>query len=377
MGRIHLTKVIKITVGLAAVAILATTTFTAPSEAQYYKGKTIEVIVGFSAGGTDSAARIIASRLSKYIPGNPSVVVKNMPGGGSLKAQNFLFERAKPNGQTIGFNPFQILAQVTGRKGVRFSYPDFTFIAGVKGPASIVVIRNDIVAGGYKKPSDIKNINKKLSYTGRNPLHSIDMVSTAAFDLLGMKHTYVPGFRGSASITTSLAQNETNITGAGSVHWLKHLIPRLVDKGQLSSLFQFGAFQPDGTIKRDPAYPGMPFFEEFYAKALGGKPSGELYRAYKFAEKMRGTANWLVLGPPKMNQEAAKILRVAYGKAMRDPATIAAAKKAVLNPYLNVGFERASKVMDDLRNADPKIVKFWKARVAAQSGGVKRNKKKK
>lgn len=346
-----------------------------PVLAQYYKGKTIEVIVGFSAGGTDTAARIIARRLSKYIPGNPSVVVKNMPGGASLKAQNFIFERAKPNGLTIGFNPFQVLAQITGRKGIRFSYPDFTFIAGVKGPAFIAVARTDVAPGGLKEPSDIKKIDKKLSYTGRNPLHAIDVVSTAAFDMLGMKHTYVPGFRGSASITTSLAQNETNITGAGSVHWLKHLTPRMVDKGQLVPLFQFGAFQPDGSIKRDPAYPDVMLFDEFFAKAIGGKPSGALYDAYKFAEKMQGTANFLVLGPPKMNPEAAKILRTAYEKSMNDPETMAEAKKAVLNPYQHISFERASKVMDDLRNADPKIVAFWKERVAKQSGAKKKAQK--
>ncbi len=368
----------RITLGLAAAAaMLATTSLSSTASAQYYKGKTIEVIVGFSAGGTDMAARIIARRLSKYIPGNPSIVVKNMPGAGSLKAQNFIFERAKPNGLTIGFNPFQVLAQITGRKGVRFSYPKFTFIAGVKGPAFIVVARKDIAPGGLNQPSDIKKINKKMSYTGRNPLHAIDVVSTAAFDMLGMKHTYVPGFRGSASITTSLAQSETNITGAGSVHWLKHLTPRLVQKGQLVSLFQFGALQPDGSLKRDPAYPSVPLFEEFYAKAIGGKPSGELYKAYQFAEKMQGTANFLVTGPPNMNPEAAKILRTAYEKAMHDPATIAEAKKAVLNPYLHIGFDRASKVMKDLANADPKIVSYWKARTAVQFGAKKHKAKKK
>ncbi len=368
----------KISLGLAAAAaMLATTSLSTTANAQYYKGKTIEIIVGFSAGGTDTAARIIARRLSKYIPGNPSVVVKNMPGAGSLKAQNFIFERAKPNGLTIGFNPFQVLAQITGRKGVRFSYPEFTFIAGVKAPAFVVVARNDIAPGGLKNPTDIKKINKKMSYTGRNPLHAIDVMSTAAFDLLGMKHIYVPGFRGSASITTSLAQGETNITGAGSVHYLKHLTPRLIDNGQLAKLFQFGSLTPDGKLVRDPAYKDVMLFDEFYDKAIGGKPSGPLYEAYQFAEKMQGTANFLVVGPPKMNKEAAEILRVAYAKSMSDPKTIEEAKKAVLLPYGHIGYDRAKKVMDELRNADPKIVKFWKERTAVQFGAKKKTAKKK
>lgn len=369
-------SVVKLSVTAAAM-LLAATSLSSTADAQYYKGKTIEIIVGFASGGTDSAARIIARRLQKYIPGSPKVVVKNMPGGASLKAQNFVYERAKPNGMTISFNPFQVMAEVTKRKGVRFSYPNFTFIAGVKAPSFVVVARKDIAPGGFNGPADIGKINQPLNYTGRNPLHAIDVQTTLAFDMLGMPHTYVPGFRGSASITTSLAQKETNITGAGSVHWLKHLMPRLVDKGELVPLFQFGRFQPDGSLIPDPAYPGIPNFMDVYKQVKGKAPSGLMWEAYQFAEKMQGTANFLVVGPPKMNPEAAKILRTAYAKSMADPETIAEAKKAVLVPYHYVGFEQASKVMEDLRNADPKIVEFWKARTARQSGAKKKMMKKK
>jgi len=368
-------KLFTLLTGTAAAAAL-TMGYTPDASAQYYKGKTLEIIVGFSAGGTDTAARVIARRLQKYIPGSPKVVVKNMPGGASLKAQNFVFERAKPNGMTISFNPFQVMAEVTKRKGVRFSYPDFTFIAGVKAPSFVAVARKDLAPGGINSPKDITKINKPMSYTGRNPLHAIDVQSTLAFDLLGMKHTYVPGFRGSASITTSLAQSETNITGAGSVHWLKHLTSRLVDKGQLLPLFQFGVFQPDGTLTPDPAYPNIPNFVDFYKEVKGSAPSGPMWDAYKFAEKMQGTANFLVVGPPKMNPEATQILRDAYAKAMADPETQAEAKKSVLVPYRYISFAQASKVMDDLRNADPKVVAFWKARTAEQSGAKKKQMKK-
>lgn len=364
-------SVVKLSVTAAAM-LLAATSLSSTADAQYYKGKTIEVIVGFSAGGTDFAARTIARRLSKYIPGKPKVVVKNMPGGASLKAQNFVFERAKPNGMTIGFNPFQVMAEVTKRKGVRFSYPDFTFIAGVKATGFLAIARTDVAPGGLKASGDVTKINQPLNYTGRNPLHAIDVQSTLAFDLLGMKHTYVPGFRGSAAITTSLVQKETNITGSGSIMWLKHVAPRLADKGQAVPLFQFGIVQPDGSLKSDPAYDGIPIFQDYYKKVLGKAPSGPAWDAYKFAEKMQGTANFLVLGPPNMNPEAAKILRAAYEKAMNDPETLADTKKAILHPYKHVGFAQASKVMKDLKNADPKIVAFWKERTAVQSGAPKK-----
>lgn len=350
---------------LAAVLLIA---FSATANAQYFEGKTIEIIVGFASGGTDTTARIVARRLSKYLPGNPSVVVKNMPGGASLKAQNFVFERAKPDGTTLSFNPFQVMAEITGREGVRFSYPKFTFVAGVKAPSFVAVARNDLAPGGLNKPSDIAKITKALNYTGRNPLHSIDVMSTLGFDLLGMKHNYVRGFRDSASITTSIEQAETHITGVGSATWNTQMRPRLIDTGKVKALFQFGVFQPDGSLTPDPAYPGVPLLDEFYVAAKGSKPSGPLAAAYDFAKRAQGTANFLALGPPNMNPEATKQLRAAYEKAMADPETIAEAKKALKAALRHINYDLAKKVMDSLRDADPKMVAFWKDRTARQAG---------
>ena len=355
-------------VGRFALAALALIVFASAADAQYYKGKTIQILVGFASGGTDTTARIIARRLSKYIPGHPAVVVKNMPGGASLKAQNFVFERAKPDGTTLSFNPFQVMAEITGREGVRFSYPRFTFVAGVKAPSFVAVARNDLSPGGLNKPSDIARVTQALNYTGRNPLHSIDVMSTLGFDVLGMKHNYVRGFRDSASITTSIEQGETHITGVGSATWNTQMKPRLVDTGKVKALFQYGVFQPDGSLQPDPAYPGVPLFDDFYVEARGEAPSGELYNAYKFAERAQGTANFLALGPPDMNPEATRQLRAAYEKAMADPETIAEAKKALKAALRHINYDLAKKVMDSLRDADPKMVAFWKDRTARQAG---------
>lgn len=337
----------------------------------YYKGKTLEIVVGFTAGGgTDSAARIIARHLSKYIPGEPNVVVRNMPGGGTLLAQNYVYERAKPDGLTIGFNPFQVMAQITEREGVRFDYSDATFVAGVRAPGFLVGVRTDIAPDGVNQPEDIKLIDKPLAYTGRTPIHAIDVVSTAAFDMLGMTHAYVPGYSGSADLTTSLAQNETNISGAGSIQWLKHITPRLVDEGEVTSLFQFGVRQADGSFVPDPAYPGVPLFRDFYEQAMGEPPAGDLYDAFSFAERMQSIASWIVVGPPDMNPEATEILREAYAKAMQDPETIEETLKIEFSPYGHVGYEDARHLLDELGNTEEKYVTFWKDRLERQSAGL-------
>ena len=88
----------------------------------FYRGKVIRIIVGFSAGGGfDTFARTVARYMGKYVPGNPSIIVDNMPGAGSLIAANHIYRVAKPDGLTIGaFNGNQILGQLVGAQGTNF-----------------------------------------------------------------------------------------------------------------------------------------------------------------------------------------------------------------------------------------------------------------
>ena len=348
---------------LGTTLVMGMTAAVTPASAQYFEGKTIKVVVGFATGGTDTAARIIARRLGDYTPGNPTIIVKNMPGAGNLLAQNFVFERADPDGLTIGFNPFQVMTQVTGQEGVRFSYPEFTYIAGVKGPGFATVARANIVEGGFDAPADIAKIDKPLLYTGRNALHSIDVLSTISLDVLGLEYTYVPGFSGSPDLTTSMEQDETNITGAGSVHYVAHIVPPLMDKGIAVPLYQFGLIQEDGSIAPDDTYPDVPLFRDFYADALGGEPSGEVYEAFVFAEQTHGLANWLLVGPPGIDPEIADILREAARQAMADPETIAETLKIESKPFEFISFARASGPLDAIKNLDPAMEAFWKERV--------------
>src|ERR671919_529647 len=94
----------------------------AASAQDYYKGKTIRIIVGFSAGGGfDTYARAIARHMGKHIPGQPAIIVENLTGAGSLIAANHVYKVAKPDGLTIGsFNGNQILGQLVGAQGINF-----------------------------------------------------------------------------------------------------------------------------------------------------------------------------------------------------------------------------------------------------------------
>ena len=104
--------------------------------AEYYKGKTISVIVGRGAGGgTDTVARIFAKHLGKHIPGNPGVVVKNMPGAGGSKSMNFIYEKAKPDGRTVIYANLSAMNEILEAKGVRYIYGKFSWITRAKATA--------------------------------------------------------------------------------------------------------------------------------------------------------------------------------------------------------------------------------------------------
>ena len=105
------------TIFLALLACLLWTSNLA-AQTPFYEGKTVRIVVGFSPGGTyDVWARLMAHHMSKYVPGNPSFVVQNMTGGGSMIAANYVYNVAKPDGLTFGFvTPALYIEQLTGTK---------------------------------------------------------------------------------------------------------------------------------------------------------------------------------------------------------------------------------------------------------------------
>jgi tripartite-type tricarboxylate transporter receptor subunit TctC len=329
---------------------------TATAEDPYFKGKTITLLVGYDSGQTDLTARTFARHLETAIEGNPTVIVKNMAGGGTMKAQNFLYEIAEPDGLTIGFNPFLVMAQLTEAPGLRFKYQDATFVAGILTAPFMSVARADVAPGGVP---DTKA--GPLRYTGRHPMNIIDITATTALDVLGVDYLYVGGHRGDSAIAKSLEQSETQITGSTLSAW-KNFQSRMVDNGDLSKLYYHRRKGPDGKYVDDPNYKGWKNFHDVYREVHNKEPSGELWEAYDFATEMLSTATWVVAGPPKMNSKAAAALRDGFAKVTADAAFQAEAAKAVGNELSYVGQDQSSKALERLKTVDAKTAEFWKQR---------------
>ena len=283
---------------------------------EFFKGKSIRIVVGFSAGGGfDTYARAISRHMSKHIPGNPSVVVENMTGAGSLIAANHVYKVAKPDGLTIGhFIGGFFLGQVLGQPGVEFDARKFEFIGA---PVS------DHVVCALTKASGITSVEKWLASKtpvkmgGLAPGTSTpDNATRILKAALGLPIQLVTGYKGTADVR--LAADGGELAGGCwgwdsiSVTWRKAL-----DSGDVAVILQ-------ANRKNHPDLPNVPQAIKL-AKSDEGRRmidvgihgDSDIVRTYTL--------------PPGTPKDRLQILRKAFEATLKDTEFIADAKKARLN----------------------------------------------
>jgi tripartite-type tricarboxylate transporter receptor subunit TctC len=138
---------------LASCGQSATTTQNRSPAADFYRGKTVSIIVGSGAGGGfDTTARLIARHIGKHIPGTPTVIVVNMPGGGGLVAANHVFSAAPKDGTVIGlFHEAQMMNQLTGGEGVNFDLRQFNWLGSSYDDPNVCLVRTDAGVTSFKE----------------------------------------------------------------------------------------------------------------------------------------------------------------------------------------------------------------------------------
>lgn len=173
-----------------------------------FEGKTVRVIVGMSAGGGfDAYARVIARHMGKYIPGNPTIIVENMPGAGSMIAANYLYKVAKPDGFTIGhFDGGLFIIQVMGQPGIEFDARRFEYIGAPMTEGTVCLL---------SKASGITSVEKwiaskmPLKMGGTMPgAYAPDNVIRILRAALGLPVQLIEGYKGAADIRLAVMSGE-------------------------------------------------------------------------------------------------------------------------------------------------------------------------
>jgi tripartite-type tricarboxylate transporter receptor subunit TctC len=313
-------------VAVAVVLIAFLSASQAKAQDSFYKGKTVRIIVGASAGGGyDTYSRTIARHMGKHIPGNPTFIVENMPGAGFLISANYMYKIAKPDGLTIGhFIGGLFLQQLLEKPGVEFDARNFEYI-GVPTQDNYVL--------GVAKATGITSMDQWFSTKTVVKLGGVG-VGSATDDIpkvlaatIGLPMQLVTGFKGTADVR--LAFNSGEVQGVCNA-WesFRSTWRNELDSGNVVVVLQTIA-------KRHPELPNVPLAID-YAKTEEAK---RLINA--LVHSVGPTARPYVL-PPKTPKEQVATLRNAFMQTMKDPEFLAEAAKAKLdiNPLDGAELER-------------------------------------
>jgi len=306
----------------------------------FYKGKTIRIVVGFSAGGGfDTYARALARHMGKHISGNPSLTVENMAGAGSLIAANHLYNVPKPDGLTIGhFIGGLFLGQVLGQKGVEFDARKFEYIGA---PTT------DHVVCAFTKASGITNVERWMASKtpvkmgGLGPGSSTPDNATRIFKAaVGLPIQLVSGYKGTADIRLA-AENGELAGGCWGWDSVKVTWRRALEAGDVVIVLQANRNTREDLPKIPQAISLAKTDEARKLIEVGIHGDSEIVRTYTL--------------PPGTPKDRVQILRKAFEDTLKDPEFVAEAKKADLTVNLVPG-EEAEKIVSGLFKLDPALV---------------------
>jgi tripartite-type tricarboxylate transporter receptor subunit TctC len=339
---------------VAALAVVLALTCSDGALAQFYKGKTITMIVNYPAGGpTDLEGRIVAQHLPAFIPGNPTIVIKNVGGAGGLIGTNQLAEAA-PNGDTMGFFTLDVVAQIVGNPALRVGYENFIMIAAVESPL-VVYARKD-TPPGLKVATDIMKA-PEFKALSLNAQSSNTINQALSLDLLGIKYQAVPAYRGLKEVETAILQNIGQLANSSLSGWSGSIEPTM--GAVVLPLWQLAPRGKDGSYPRSVALPNLPTFEEFYASVNGGKkPSGFVYEVLRASSDSLVAMFRTALMPPKTSGEAVAIMRSAFVEMWKSPDFIRDYSKVLKTDPILVSGEDAQAIVAALATVKPEIKAF-------------------
>lgn len=318
------------------------------AQTPFYQGKTVTIRVGFSAGGAfDVWARVIAQYMGKYVAGNPTFVVQNMTGGGSMIAANYVYSVAKPDGLTLGIvSPGIYIQQLSGHQEVRFEWFKYSWIGSPEKTDRIFYIRADTP---YKTLEDLRQATEppKCGATG---------LGTAAYyfprflqDAFGLKLAMVPGYQGAADANLAIEKGEIQCW-CGSIQAYFGSEP-----GRTWAKTGFVRVLTQGGQKRHPNLPEVPTVWELMDK----HKTSDIYRRLAKILVLPDETGRPFFGPPGVPADRLKILREGFVKMMADSDMIAEAKKKGLEPNLMTG-EEVEALGRELATVPPEVMQKMK-----------------
>ena len=337
-------------IGALAAALIALSGCETQDSASF-EGETITVYVGRTPGsGGDLAARMFTRFWQEKIPGQPTMVVRNMPGGGGARVFNYGAEVAEADGLHVIFSPTAGIEAVLQTPGLRANFAEMPFIGGLMSP-NMAYVRTDKVS----TPEELLSVSG-LRFGGNNPIARMDLLGRLALDALGVDYQYVTGFQGGADIFNAARRGEVDIQVASLGQYRFSIEPTLVQEGLAIPLWHNPGTGPDGEPIALDVASDIPSFEEFYEQIRGEPPSGKEYEMLRWVLPRVNDIVYAAIVPPGTPDEAVAILRESFAAVTEDPAYQAEAETMygfVLPP---VNAELGTQLMRSLYDVPPDML---------------------
>jgi tripartite-type tricarboxylate transporter receptor subunit TctC len=322
---------------LAALLVISGTSASADEVADFYRGKTIRLIIGYGAGGGyDVYGKFFARYLGEHIPGKPTVIAQNMPGAGSRSAANWLYKVAPKDGTVLA-----VLGQATpadqalGQPGVQFDVRQFNWIG------NMVAVNNIMITWHESGVRTIEEAKKRPLAIGATGASSPSVLyPTVSNNLFGTQFKIVSGYPGGGDIMIAMERRE--VDGRGSDSWasLKSNNPAWIKEKKVNILFQVGTH-------READLPEAPLLTEL---AQGDEQK-------QILEVISGdvAVGRPILTAPEVPAARVEALRKAFMDTVRDPAFQEAAKKA--NMYFNpIDGKELQQIVTRIVSPSPQVI---------------------
>jgi len=318
-------------VAVAATFAVASTAAFAGSHGIDLSGETVELVIPFSeSGGSAKWANFYAPLLSEALPGNPTVVVKYMPGAGSTKGANWFQEQTYEDTQgtlIFGSSGSTQFPYLLGDPRVKYEYGDWNVVLA-SGTGGVAFLPPEEAA--KLDGMDATGLAGTDFIWGSQGATRLDLVPLLAWKMLGMSVEPVFGIKGRGDGRLMFERGEANVDYQTSSAYLANVVP-LVENGQAVPWMTWGALDADGNVVRDPTFPDIPSFKEVCEATPACETSGDSWEAWKAFMIAGFPAQKMIFLPRGASADAMKTYTDAFNAVLARPdfAEISAARLGV------------------------------------------------
>jgi tripartite-type tricarboxylate transporter receptor subunit TctC len=310
--------------------MLASLPAQAQSAAEFYRGKTMRMLIGYGpGGGYDLYGRLVAEFLPRHLPGNPTVVPQNMPGAGSFVAAKYMYEVAPKDGTVLASLAQTLALDSITNTSAKIDVTKMPYIGRV---VTNIDVGAALPKSGIKSFADVRAKQYNVGTSGGGS--TTVLFPTALNTYAGAKFKLVRGYKGTTDILLAMERGEVDIVGAYGLPGILVSHPGWVQKGEATILYQ-------ASLKRHRLLPNVPALPELATSDEG--------REVLKAAASTGEIGRSILTTPGVPAERVAALRAAFQAMLKDPAFLAACEKRHLMVDAATGEDMDQIVRDTLR----------------------------